>query len=167
MVNATESLAHSPRATRDSSVAADLMTIGYEGLSTSKFFNTLLTYRVQTVVDVRELPLSRKPGFSKNALAAACSEHGIAYQHMAALGCPKPVRRDYKGDGDWSRYTERYLAYLDSQTLARAQLSDRILRERCCLLCFEADYRACHRSLVSDRIALDADVRIRVFHLGG
>ena len=142
------------------------MTIGYEGLSLSKFFNILLTHRVQTVVDVRELPLSRKPGFSKNALAAACAEHGIAYQHTVALGCPKPVRRDYKGDGDWGRYTERYLDYLDTQTLALSQLSDQLRQERCCLLCFEADYQLCHRSLVSARLESDIETNIRVVHLG-
>ena len=44
------------------------MTIGYEGLSLEEFFGLLREGRVERIVDVRQMPLSRKKGFSKNVL---------------------------------------------------------------------------------------------------
>ena len=48
----------------------ELMTIGYEGLTTRDFIDLLRRCRVSMIVDIRELPISRKPGFAKAALAA-------------------------------------------------------------------------------------------------
>jgi len=70
---------------------------------------------VKTVVDVRELPVSRKKGFSKSAFCAALSAHGIAYLHMPALGCPKPIRNPYKVDGNWQTYTREFLKPVGGQ----------------------------------------------------
>ena len=60
-------------------------------------------------MDVRELPLSRKKGFSKSAFCAALSAHGMAYLHAPALGFPKPIRNQYKADGNWQTYTREFL----------------------------------------------------------
>ena len=65
-----------------------LFTLGYEGLTIEAFIARLQAAQVKTVVDVRELPLSRKKGFSKSAFCAVLSAHGIAYLHAPALGCP-------------------------------------------------------------------------------
>ena len=82
----------------------ELMTIGYEGLSPSEFFDTLRRCKVSMLVDVRQLPISRRRGFAKSALSAGLAEHGIKYVHAPALGCPRDVRHDYREDGDWARY---------------------------------------------------------------
>ena len=49
------------------------------GLTIDAFITRLQAAQVKTVMDVRELPLSRKKGFSKSAFCAALSAHGIAY----------------------------------------------------------------------------------------
>ncbi|MEY2953224.1 MAG: hypothetical protein RLZZ401_1311 [Pseudomonadota bacterium] len=85
-----------------------LFTLGYEGLTIDAFIARLQAAQVQTVVDVRELPLSRKKGFSKSAFCAALSAHGVAYLHAPALGCPKPIRNQYKADGNWQTYTREF-----------------------------------------------------------
>lgn len=54
-----------------------LFTPGYEGLTIKAFIARPQAARVKTVVDVRELPLSRKKGFSKSAFFAALSAHGL------------------------------------------------------------------------------------------
>lgn len=72
------------------------------------FITCLQTAQVKTVVDVRELPLSRKKGVSKTAFCAALATHGIAYLHAPALGCPKPIRNQYKADGNWQTYTSDF-----------------------------------------------------------
>ena len=69
-----------------------LFTLGDEGLTIGAFIACLQAAQVKTVVDVRELPLSCKKGFSKSAFCAALSAHDIAYLHAPALGCPKPIR---------------------------------------------------------------------------
>jgi uncharacterized protein (DUF488 family) len=129
--------------------AKALYTFGYEGLTIEAFIQRLQQARVQLIVDVRELPLSRKKGFSKTAFREALAAAGIDYEHRPALGCPKPVRDRYKADGDWQVYTRGFLAHLSSQ---KAEIDDltRVARaQQACLVCFEADFGACHRTYVA------------------
>jgi uncharacterized protein (DUF488 family) len=141
------------------------MTIGYEGLTVDSFFHALRANSVQVLIDVRELPLSRKPGFSKSALAHSAASHGIEYIHLGKLGCPRTIRHDYKADKDWGRYVRRFIAYLDTQMLAITQLAARVKQERCCLVCYEADYNFCHRTLVAERVAQLLDGGMHITHL--
>jgi uncharacterized protein (DUF488 family) len=120
---------------------------------------------VETLIDVRELPISRKPGFSKGVLAAEAEAQGVCYIHLRSFGCPRPIRHDYREDGDWPRYLERFMAYLDKQDVAITDLYDRVMESRCCLLCFEADPLRCHRSLVADRVGTESEGQIQVRHL--
>ena len=73
-----------------------IYTIGYEGIDIEQFFKLLREHDIETVVDVRELPLSRKPGFSKKVLSSALNLSGLEYTHLADLGCPKPIRDRYR-----------------------------------------------------------------------
>lgn len=129
-----------------------VFTIGYEGLDIDNFLSLLQRNGIDILVDVRELPLSRKPGFSKTALANNVRVAGLEYVHMADLGCPKPVRDRYRQDGDWVRYTQGFLKHLESQDGPIAELSSLVAESNCALLCFEADHRACHRSMVADAV---------------
>lgn len=138
-----------------------VFTIGYEGLNLDTFMALLLEHGIDTVVDVRELPLSRKPGFSKKAFANALSHSGHHYVHMGALGCPKVVRNRYREDGDWERYTEGFLAYLETQETAISELAERVHDSNCALLCYEADYRQCHRSMVANAVQEHCGASIR------
>ena len=69
-----------------------LYTIGYQGQTISSFTDTLLAHGVAQIIDVRQLPFSRKPDFSKKRLTAHLAASGIGYTHLAALGTPKPCR---------------------------------------------------------------------------
>src|SRR5437867_8720823 len=66
---------------------------------------------VRRLMDVRELPLSRRRGFSKSRLSEALADAGIRYEHERALGNPKPLRELYKNgsqaEGEW-----RYRAHV-------------------------------------------------------
>lgn len=127
---------------------SSLYTLGYEGLDVSAFVARLREAGVQTVVDVRELPLSRKKGFSKTALSEHLASEEIAYFHVPALGCPKDVRDAYRADGDWARYTRRFMRHLDEQDAPVRELAKLARATTACLLCFEADFSACHRTYV-------------------
>ncbi len=129
-----------------------VFTIGYEGLDIDVFMTLLSEHGVDTIVDVRELPLSRKPGFSKKSLANVLSLSGREYVHMVELGCPKPVRDRYRDDSNWKRYTEGFMKYLKTQHDAIAELSALVAASNCALLCYEADSNFCHRSMVANAV---------------
>lgn len=126
-----------------------LFTIGYEGLDITAFVARLHDAKVRLIVDVRELPLSRKKGFSKAALCAHLATEGIGYVHVPALGCPKQIRNQYRSDGDWARYTRDFLAYLQTQDASARELAQKARDMTACLVCFEADYSMCHRTYVA------------------
>jgi uncharacterized protein (DUF488 family) len=130
-----------------------IFTFGYEGLSLQDFIERLRAAGVETVVDVRANPLSRKPGFSKRAFAASLNAAGITYIHASAMGCPKTVRDRYKRDGDWAVYTRGFLTHLNSQTEEVAQLARSTAQSITCLVCFEADFNRCHRTYVAHAAA--------------
>jgi uncharacterized protein (DUF488 family) len=129
-----------------------VFTIGYEGLDINTFMSLLAEHGIDTVVDIRELPLSRKPGFSKKALASVLNLSGLEYVHMVDLGCPKPVRDRYREDGNWKRYTDGFLKHLKTQEAAIAELSELAGSSNCALLCYEADFNFCHRLIVAKAV---------------
>ena len=69
-----------------------LFTIGYEGATMDEFLAALRTAGVKRVIDIRALPLSRRPGFSKTPLKNALAEAEIDYVHLRALGTPADGR---------------------------------------------------------------------------
>lgn len=141
-----------------------IFTIGYEGLDLPGFTAALARHGVETVVDVRELPLSRKRGFSKQALRHELQLAGFGYVHMVALGCPKPVREGYRQHGDWERYTAGFMEHLGKQQEAATELADLAKVTTCALLCYEADYNFCHRAMVAEAVR-QRDEELEVVHI--
>jgi len=130
-----------------------LFTFGYEGCTIDGFIARLKKTGVTVVIDVRELPLSRKKGFSKTAFAAALKNAGIVYRHLSTFGCPKPIRNQYKIDGNWKRYKKAFESYLKTQSTALVDFAKFSRTTKACLVCFEADFNFCHRSLVARAVA--------------
>jgi uncharacterized protein (DUF488 family) len=130
-----------------------VFTIGYEGTDIDKIVATLQAVGVKVLADVRAVALSRKKGFSKNALRNRLEAEGIAYVHFVELGDPKPGREAARA-GLFDQFTRIYNAHLASQD-ARAALD--VLEETArgapvCMLCFERDPKTCHRTIVADRL---------------
>src|SRR5688572_24038191 len=69
-----------------------IFTIGYEAATMRDFIAALESASVERIIDVRALPLSRRPGFSKTPLRGALAEAGIDYVHLRALGTPPAGR---------------------------------------------------------------------------
>jgi uncharacterized protein (DUF488 family) len=128
-----------------------LIGIGYEGRALAPFVDDLVARGVTRVVDVRLNAVSRKPGFSKRALAAALSDAGIAYEHLPALGNPRENRAGF-GGGPASLAAARaaYLSLLSAPAAAAAmaEVARAAVWERVAVLCFEADQRRCHRDVL-------------------
>jgi uncharacterized protein (DUF488 family) len=132
----------------------DLLTIGYEGCTIDDVLAELKTASVKLLVDVRAVPQSRKPGFSKRQLAAGLDASGIAYVHLQGLGTPKPGR-DAVRAGHPERMEPIFREHMRSDR-AQAELAQAkvLARERrVCLLCFEQDPMTCHRRFVAEMIA--------------
>ena len=127
-------------------------TIGYEKLSIGEFIDILSAHNVSTIVDVRHLPLSRKKGFSKNALKDALQEVGIKYVHKRSLGAPKTIRNNLRETGDWQEYCSGYEGVLNETKEVMQEIAEIVVEENAALLCFERDYTTCHRSLISTRM---------------
>lgn len=127
----------------------EMFTFGYEGLAIDDFIQRLSDARIQLILDVRELPLSRKKGFSKTAFREKLAQAGIGYQHLPILGCPKPIRDQYRADGNWVAYTRSFLTYLTTVQSEVRSLALHAREQRACLICYEADYQACHRTYVA------------------
>jgi uncharacterized protein (DUF488 family) len=144
-----------------------LATIGYEGRTVKDMLAVLKQAKVERVVDVRQMPLSRKPGFSKSALATFLPSHGIEYVGFPKLGTPPAIRNHYKQDSDFARLRQDYLAYLDTQGPEISALRELAAQDTCCLLCFEHDPAQCHRSILAEVLARRAGPALQVEHLAG
>jgi len=142
-----------------------LMTIGYEGLSIKEFIYILEISNIDLLIDVRELPISRKKGFSKGALSDLLLKHGVDYTHLRKLGCPRPIRYDYRSDQNWDKYTQRFTAYLNTQGEVIEHLNTLVSKLNCCLLCFEANPQLCHRSLIAKQLWEEGNGSIEIVHL--
>ena len=134
--------------------ARRLSTIGYEGKTVDEFLAELAEGGVELVIDVRAVAASRRPGFSKTAMAAALKERGIGYLHLRALGTPKAGREAARK----GRIAEMHAIFETQLETPEAELAmvqaDEAARERhAALLCFEAEAGCCHRAVVAERLA--------------
>lgn len=142
-----------------------LNTIGYEGARPSDFLQTLQVAKVQVVIDVRDRAQSRRPGFSKSALATSLDSIGVEYIHLKELGDPKEGR-DAARAGDIAKFRSIFGNVLKSDPAKQAinEIIFRLKHSSVCLLCYERDVRDCHRKLISDKIELMTGAKAR--HLG-
>jgi uncharacterized protein (DUF488 family) len=143
----------------------ELSTIGYEGSSIDDFIETLKLAKIEVLLDVRDLPLSRKKGFSKKALTLAVEEAGLRYVHLKALGDPKPGREAARR-GDFETFKNIFTAHMKTSPSQSAltEAIELVRNAKVCLLCFERDHTCCHRTIVADEIAGRSKVKLR--HIG-
>lgn len=136
-----------------------IFTIGYEGATQSELIERLKRAGVELLADVRAVPLSRRPGFSKNILAAGLREAGIDYVGLKALGTP-PEGREAARKHDLGKLRRIYTAQLDmpEAMVQAAQLRDLALEHPTALLCFERDPACCHRTLLVEAVMPEAEV---------
>lgn len=136
-----------------------IFTIGYEGTTVPEFIAVLRSAGVERVIDVRALPLSRRPGFSKSGLRAALEESGIEYIHLKALGTPAAGRAAARA-GRHAELERIYAGQLElPEAIAQSAQMLELARERpTALLCMEREPARCHRTLLLNAVAPDAEV---------
>lgn len=137
-----------------------ILTIGYEGSTPEQFLRCLQQAGVTCLLDVRELPISRRRGFAKTALSMALGKVGINYEHDRLLGAPREIRHRLRDDGDLPRYFADFREYLASRKGHLDELAGR-LSGAVALMCFERNPAECHRSVVAGSLARRLGCEIR------
>jgi len=121
-----------------------LFTIGYEGTDLTDFLKTLKAAKIDVLLDIREIPLSRRKGFSKFALGQAMEAAGISYRHEKQLGSPKTIRHRLRDDGNYQQFFRDFERYLHRQLSLLETLIEE-LHGNVALLCYEKAHHQCHR----------------------
>lgn len=136
--------------------AKRIFTIGYEGATQAELIAALKAAGVARVIDVRAVPMSRKPGFSKNVLAAGLKEAGIDYVHLKALGTP-PAGREAARKGRMDEMKLIFAAQLETPEAGAEAARMLLLAQESpsALLCFERDPAACHRTPLRETVMPD------------
>jgi uncharacterized protein (DUF488 family) len=139
-----------------------LFTIGYEGKTQAEFLEELRSAGVELVIDVRAVAASRRPGFSKTALANGLKECGIDYLHLRPLGTPANGRQAARA----GRVAEMRAIYAEQLETAEAGLAlEQALAEASgrasALLCYEREAPDCHRSMLAGRMVARAGFDVR------
>ncbi|MEO0964770.1 MAG: DUF488 domain-containing protein [Planctomycetota bacterium] len=131
-----------------------VFTVGYERRSGEELIERLLDAGVETLVDVRQRAMSRKPDFRSKALAARCEAASINYVPMSELGSTDDLRDELHASGDLDTF------HLDFRAYAKDELAEGLERLRAlsettttCLICYERRHEECHRATVADLVA--------------
>lgn len=124
------------------SMTRTVVSIGYQGRSLEQWLELLLKHNVRKVLDVRELPLSRKKGFSKNGLSSVLAAEGIEYLHLKSAGNPHRLAKS-----DVQRCLRLYRSHLARRPQILAEVQ-RELTGTVAVLCFERVHAECHRSVL-------------------
>jgi uncharacterized protein (DUF488 family) len=142
--------------------AKKLFTIGYEQTPAKAVLDELQNAGVRLLVDVRAVAASRRPGFSKNQLAAGLDGRGIAYLHLRALGTPKDGR-DAARSGKFGALHKIYAAHLKTPQAQEELdgLSSLVKKSGpVCILCYERDHLHCHRQWIAEIIEARDGVKV-------
>jgi uncharacterized protein (DUF488 family) len=136
-----------------------IFTIGYESTTVAEFIGALQSAGVKRVIDVRAVPNSRRPGFSKTPLRNALAEEGIDYVHLRALGTPADGRAAARA-GRHDDLERIYAGQLElPEAIAQgAQMVDLAKEQPSALLCYEREPSGCHRTLLLGAVAPQAEV---------
>lgn len=134
----------------------NVFTVGYEGRQLDDLVAALLGAGIDRVIDVRELPLSRRRGFSKTPLTAALLAAGIEYVHLRIAGNPY---RDQRGDIE--RCLDLYRGHLRRSPHVVDAVLEAARGHRAALLCVERDACNCHRSIIATELRQQGDVQVQ------
>ncbi len=127
-------------------------TIGYQSHSVESLIQSLTAHGVEILMDVRQNPVSRKPGFSKHRLQNAIIEAGIEYHHSPDLGTPPRIRKMYHTAGDVAAVLAAYEKHISANPELLDFLRQIAATKTVCLLCLEKDHSTCHRGVIARRL---------------
>lgn len=150
-------------------------TIGVYGASLETFLAALRVADVRLLLDVRQRRGVRGREYAwanSLRLQAALADASIEYRHRIDLAPTTELRQlqyredDRLGEGKRSRrvlapeYRRRYIDDVLDRVDMDALAASLPRGHACALACVERDARACHRSLIAERLARDHGARV-------
>lgn len=132
-----------------------LWTIGYERQSPDSLVKLLKERGIKHLVDVRELPLSRRKGFSKSKLSEHLAQNGIEYIHQRDLGAPKEIRKPFIEGGSFGKFRTQYIAHMNQQEPALMTLKETVSNGPTAIMCVEKAHSTCHRQFIANTLQAD------------
>lgn len=144
---------------------ARIWTIGHSTHSRQEFLQRLEAHQIQAIADVRRFPASRRqPQFNESVFKEWLATAGIGYRWFEALGGRRTPSPDSVNTA-WRNASFRgYADYMETEEFATAfaELLKFAGRQRTAVMCAEAVWWSCHRSLISDALAFRG---IEVLHI--
>ena len=144
-----------------------IWTVGHSTRPIEELIEALASFEIIVLADVRSFPGSRRyPQFNKEDLKASLTEAAIDYQHFPELGGRRRGRPDSQNLAWRNESFRGYADYMETK-----DFRDGILRllevarvGRTAVMCSEAVWWRCHRSLISDYLKAKG---IEVNHIMG
>jgi uncharacterized protein (DUF488 family) len=144
----------------------EIFTIGYEGFDQQQFLVWLKKHNINIVADVRNLPLSRKKGFSKTALSTLLEKNNIDYINYRDLGAPKELRSFLSETKDYPGFFKKYKKVIADNTNDIDHILNKVNKgKKVVLLCYEKNPEECHRSAVANEIKKRDGNGLKIKHL--
>jgi uncharacterized protein (DUF488 family) len=140
-------------------------TIGHSTHAAEEFDQILTGHKIQLVADVRAFPSSRRyPQFNKENLAPALAALHIKYEHLPLLGGRRKPSDQSRNVALKNPSFRAYADYMETDDFRRgiANLFELATRRRTAIMCAEAVWWRCHRSLIADYLKVQG---VRVIHL--
>ena len=131
----------------------ELWTIGHSTRPIIELIEAVGSFEIQMLVDVRSFPGSRRyPQFNKEHLKTSLAAGGIEYQHFPELGGRRSARADSHNIAWRNKMFRGYADYMETEEFHAgiARLLDVARTRRTAIMCAEAVWWRCHRSLISD-----------------
>lgn len=132
-----------------------IWTIGHSTRTLEEFLELLKAFNIELLVDVRHYPGSRKfPQFNKDSMAITLPENGFKYMHIVELGGRRKVQPNSKNDAWRLDSFKGYADYMETSEFQHAlsNLKELANEKRTAIMCAEAVWWSCHRSLIADAL---------------
>lgn len=130
-----------------------LWTVGHSTRTQEDFLSLAGAHGIRAIADVRRFPGSRRhPHFARDAMARWLPAHGIDYVHVEALGGRRAAAADSPNTGLRNASFRGYADYMRTEAFeaALAGVIDLSRAQPTALMCAEAVWWRCHRSLIAD-----------------
>ncbi|MDX6405749.1 MAG: hypothetical protein QOH70_3204 [Blastocatellia bacterium] len=140
----------------------EIWTFGHSTRPLEDFIDSLRSFEIKGLVDVRSFPGSKRyPHFNREQLQASLTEAGIQYQHFPKLGGHRRALPDSYNMAWRNKAFRGYADYMETDAFRDGirRLLEVARERRTAIMCAEAVWWRCHRSLISDYLkAKDVEV---------
>jgi uncharacterized protein (DUF488 family) len=142
-----------------------IWTVGHSTRSAREFVQILTSHKIESLIDVRTFPGSRRyPHFNREVLSESLSASGINYQHLPSLGGRREAKADSKNTAWKNAGFRGYADYMETTAFrdGAEQLLSIASESRTAIMCAEAVWWRCHRSLIADYLKAEG---VEVLHI--